>query len=575
MSLYEDFKKKQGDTKSGKSLYSKFKEEQNLVKPTIRQRMVGEPVKQKDGTYKATTGVTDALSGLPIVGAFTRLGKTLGETKAYNELDDTTREYLMKTGGTEDVVPDINRSKLSIAADAVEAGVDAATGGISSIYRKGAYQTGKLASKEAIKQLDSKLSPSQIMKLFGMDTAVNTAGGYAFDVAQNANEGKTGVETFKPGIGTAGALLLSSLLGGRSAAQLQDANSATRIAEKQAQKFNIPEAGTPPVGYFKALPERATPPRSPAIELPAPGILKAGEDIRNPKPTILPETPKSPIIKKAESFNSRQDFINSERAAINRSKEINKGKFTKGVISEIPTTTDKQLGKIWDEAHATPKQPGTPPIPRQVIDQPVMQPSPSVNSTLTAKGISEAPSVESIPETPIQPKVNTETPEVKQQRFRKEEETFTKDFPDYEKGTFKKWSSELDNISRDELESVAKGGAKTTPTTVPEGAYLSRMKNIADEEGNIKLINELSDSHVISKGAQTTVSAKMAKEGNASDFLSRVKRAILESKGFNSKKSDKEQTEILNGLRKKLEQISKSKLDDNYIDDIINNILNC
>lgn len=571
MSLYEDFKKKQGDTKSGKSLYSKFKEEQNLVKPTLRQRMVGEPVKQKDGTYKATTGVTDVLSGLPIVGAFTRLGKTLGETKAYNELDDTTREYLMKTGGTEDIVPDINRSKLSVAADAVEAGVDAATGGISSIYRKGAYQTGKLASHEAIKLLDSKLSPSQIMKLFGMDTAVNTAGGYAFDVAQNANEGKTGVETFKPGIGTAGALLLSSLLGGRSAAQLQDANSATRIAEKQAQTFNIPEAGTPPVGYFKALPERATPPRSPAIELPAPGILKAGEDIRNPKPTILPETPKSPIIKKAESFNSRQDFINSERAAINRSKEINKGKFTKGVISEIPTTTDKQLGKIWDEAHASPKQPATPTIPRRVIDQPSTQPLNSQESVLQGKAQMETPSVKTTPETP---NTATKTPDF-EAKVADGAEVLRKSAPESVEGGNHETYSRLVNedlVANPEKAKRIALGQETPTNGVPSDAYYSIVANQAEKNGDINLLKEMSRPGSVASSSGTKLEAnKLRTKGGILDDMREIRKARAGQLGVSDTKYTKEQNTLLSSLKEKIKNFSEVTKQE--VDDIISGLI--
>lgn len=581
MSLYSDFQKNKEKQvkKSSKSLYTKFKEEQNKVKPTFNQRMTGEPVKQKDGTFKATTGVTDFLTELPFFGPFARLAKTGGETLAYNKLDDKTREYLAKTNTTLDVAPDLNRKNSEILFDAGEAMLDAATGGISSLYRKGAVNTLKLSPLKVRNLADLKLTRNQIMKRLGIETGINTSAAYGYEVGQNVKEEKTGAEALKPGYGTPLTAILTAVMGSKGATDLSNKILDNKI--KNPPKFNIPNIPDPDINRIpgvnsptveqlvkggRALPAPRKPNEIP-IEMPSPEIAASQRKLNEVPRVEIPQAVKSPAIKEAEQFMSKKDYINYKLENDTNYKNLIKNKKLSTLPgSKIQTErikTEQQLGKIWDEAHTTPKQQQLTPLPKQEI------PTQQIKQEVTTQQVGQ-----DIPNTKTTPEqFKTETPEVKQERFNKEEETFTKDFPDYEKGTFKKWSEELDNIPREELENVALGGSKTIPTTVPEGAYLSRMKNLADEENNIKLINELSDSKVISKGAQTTVSAKMAKEGNTSDFLAQVKRDILESKGFNSKKVEKEQSKIIEGLKKKLEQVSKNPLDNKYIDEIINNII--
>ncbi len=572
MSLYSDFQKnkeKQGDS-SNKSLYSKFKEQKNYVPTTFTQRMTGEPVRQKDGSFRPTVGITNVLSELPIIGPFARGAKTYGETRAYNSLDDKTRQLV----DVNEIAPDINRKKSEIIFDAGEAAIDAATGGVSSLFRKGVVKTGVLATSKARKLADLSLTRSQILKRAGVDTALNTGAAYEYEVGQNVREGKTGVDALKPGAGTPLVAMLTGVLGAKNATELSNKISASKIAEKYSQKFNVPNAGTPPMGYFKQLPSPRTPSETP-IELPSKGILKSAEDLRNPTKIPTPETPKSSIEQKAFENNSRQSFIDKELRMQKLGKDINKSFGKSGMgISNIGKETPTQLGKIWDSQHPNMSEPIKPTRVTltktdPVTGKPIEAPKTPLNETapksnLTQQGEISTPEME-------QPKV--EEPIIKQERYTKESETFSKDYPDYDKGTFKGWSEELDNIPDEEILHVAKGGTKTIPTTVPEGAYLSRMKNIAEDSNNIKLINELSDSNVISKGAQTTVSAKMAKEGNASDFLRKVKNDILESKGLSSKKVEKEQAKILFELRNKLKELANTELDSKYVDEIINNII--
>lgn len=542
-------------------------DKKDIIKPTFTQRMTGEPVRQKDGTYTATTDITEFLSGLPLFGAFARMGKTLGETMAYNQLDDKTREYLAKTGTTTDIVPDITRSNLEVAADAAEAMTDAATGGLRSLFTKGVMQSGKLIASKTLREAERKLLASQIMKRFGIETGLNTASGYSFDVAQNAREGKKGVEVFKPGIGAGGAFFLSSILGGRSAAQLQKANSASR-------KFNIPNAGSP---FDNFKPTKVGLTDNVFVNKPA---EKLNVNIQPGARYITPKvTPKTQMESRALKSQSKNDFISSEVGFMNRTKQPLSSNFMK----KVNNTWEKMHPKPIQEKITTPRQSkletptvGQPKINTQTHQYDSQGFRPVKEGEIIPNGYTTKMNTqtgEQMTNAPFKETPTVETPKIREERITKDAKVFSKDFPDYEKGTFEKWSDELNSIPREELENVANGGSKTIPTTVPEGAYLSKMKNIADEEGNIELINKLSDSNVISKGAQTTVSAKMAKEGNNADFLRSVKKDILESKGFNNKKAQKELTQIINELKRKLNEVSSSKLDNNYIDEIINNLM--
>lgn len=537
MSLYSDFQK-DNNKKSGKSLYAKFKEKENLVKPTFTQRMTGEPVKQKDGTFKATTGVTDVLSGLPIIGPFARLGKTLGETMAYNELDDETREYLDKTGTTRDIVPDIDRSNLEIYADTAEAMTDAATGGLSSLFRKGALHTGKLASKELIKQAEKKLLASQIMKRFGIETGLNTASGYSFDVAQNARDGKKGADVFKPGIGTAGAALLSSVMGGRSAAQLQKANSAARITDKYAQKFNIPEAGSP----FDNI-------------KPKTGIM---DNIFVNKPTekldinvvpgaryVTPEvTPKTPMESRALKSQSKNDFISNEIAFMNRTKQPLNSNFM------------KQVDSSWDKMHPKPIQEKIP--TSQALEQMTNVP------------------VKEIPQNEI-PKVNIESPEFKQKvdtdtnwLSKIEQKSNDNDIKGFKQSS-ERYQQRLTE-DKDSLIDYAMGLGDEDPK-LPRTSANKLLARDADISGDFDLAEKLSFS---SKGmgtdaAQELVGRKIFEEQTTADLLAETRRRRANKLGISENQLKAEEAKLFKEINEEMSKKVNYTADD--LVDIISNFL--
>lgn len=176
-----------------------------------------------------------------------------------------------------------------------------------------------------------------------------------------------------------------------------------------------------------------------------------------------------------------------------------------------------------------------------------------------------------VKETPTIETPKIETPEIKEipvETVTKDFESISNDIPtqteDLTYGTFKDWSTQVRNLDIDEIINVAMGGKKTIQNNVPEGAYLSIAKNIADETGDIELAKKLAMSNVISKGAQTTVSAKIARSGNVSDMLRDVRTTFLKKKGITTEKFLQEEKVLVNSIKKKAKEIS---------DDIINSLI--
>lgn len=226
------------------------------------------------------------------------------------------------------------------------------------------YGVGIGAGKNALAST-GRASAKQIAKRLAVEGA---ASGFIGSTGRVITDDKKGLDAIKDiGIGTFGGGVgggILGYLGGRIAGKTLSAQErAMERAFGKGKTYKIPEAGKPPAIQ---LPERATPERSPAIELPEPGILKAGEDLRNPK-VNTPEVPKTRLEIKAGKFNSKKDFINSERKLINTINETNKvaSKFGRKNVVEPLKLTDKQLGDIWEKAHAAPKEPVLQPLPKE------------------------------------------------------------------------------------------------------------------------------------------------------------------------------------------------------------------
>jgi hypothetical protein len=527
MSSYSDFKKKQEKEKSsGKSSYAKFKEQKNYVPTTFTQRMIGEPVKQKDGIFRATTGFTDVLSGLPLVGAFARLGKTLGETTAYNKLDSKTRDLLATQNKTQDIVPDLKRSNLSVLADTGEAVIDASTGGLSSLFRKGAIQTGKLASRKLLTEADKKLLSPQIMKKFGIETGLNTLGGYSFDVAQNANEGKTGVDALKPGIGTLSAGLLSSVMGGRQASQLQKSNSASRIADKYRQKFNIPEAGTPFDNIKPNLKDNSftnIPVEKPKITV-EPGAK-----------FITPEVkPKSPLELRATKAITQGDFVANEVAFLNKTKQ------------PVTSTTMKQIDKAWSKMHPSPVQ--------EKISNVVSKIEQPITLKLDQPKLETQQNIPTNPEQVVE-KVNSDTNWLSKVE-NKTEENDVRGF----KQSSERYAQRLTE-DRESLIDYAMGLGDEDPK-LPRTSARKLLARDADINNDADLSEKLSFSTVKRESGQELVGNRIFEEQTTADLLEITRRKRANKLGISENQLRAEEGKLFKDITEELNKNVKYTQDD-------------
>lgn len=224
------------------------------------------------------------------------------------------------------------------------------------------------------------------------------------------------------------------------------------------------------------------------------------------------------------------------------------------------------LRKIGD---IIPTKKVTPDVPAKVDPAPVQTPTADITKNVTPDVNLPTNIATDIPA----PKV---TSNVAESVVNKDVETFARDMgenvDDFNEGTFKEWSKGLRNLDIEEVKSVAKGGKKVTPTSIPEGAYLSFMKNIADETGDVKLVQELSNSNVVSKAAQSTVASKLSARGNTTDLLRDIKKSILSRKGTDLDKLTREETKTFNNLKSKIKEITETAPSTKEVKDIISSI---
>jgi hypothetical protein len=128
-------------------------------------------------------------------------------TQSTPKLEDFTGEVINKTGG-------------QIAGEALGTGVEMlSVGALKGVKGLGlARGLGKTAQEANVAREAYKAStPLQKLGTVAKDTALNVAQtaplGYGLDVSQNLQEGKTGAEAFKPGLGTALSIAIPGGIG--------------------------------------------------------------------------------------------------------------------------------------------------------------------------------------------------------------------------------------------------------------------------------------------------------------------------------------------------------------------------
>lgn len=620
------------EKKNKKSAWAKY-DKADVVKTSFKERLTGSPTQQRDGSFKANTGVLPFMGEVGknlyniVTGSPDKLGQTLGQSIAVNrgDFDALNEANLRKEDLKLQLVKKINESKnagrditrlvdaynnlLQGGGDTIQSlapksqisnkqalsevlnvgtsalGVGALSSGKAGLAGgKAAISSFQLAKKGAMKEVVKGMTSKEIMQNLAKEIAVNTGIGYGFDVSSNLEKDKKGAAIFKPGLATAFSALGTGALGGQEAGRIQRANSAARIAAKFDVPYKVPDAGTPPVGYFKAIPERATPERSPAIELPEPGILKAGEDLRNPPVKQQPEIPKTRLEIKANAFNSKKDFITSERKLINIINDTNKAtaKFGRKNVVEPLKLTDNQLGDIWEKAHATPKQQGLPPLPKETTTpkqtpkqeaptpkfnkegfRPVQEGEILPNGYTTKMNVSTGEQMTNAPFKDTPPASKSEVPlRTKEETFKKEADTID------EKAQFE---TNNDPLKVDSINLKAEGEKADKyietfgvdkarrvalkldgePEGVRASAVLSKLKNKAIKDNNYELAAELAVSDARKMSSQEINLAKLEDPNSFDLAVKEISEARRSNRNTVVKLNEKSEiNSISNKLRK-------------------------
>ena len=543
----------------------------NRAEPGLLQTIVSAPLKPLADVGKNLLNAGEVLVGKektkslysPITGKVEGLGE-IDITKS--PLDPENRKVLKKS-----------------AATGAELASYLGYGGIAKKAVTATSKTSQIAAKETFAEYVKKNMPS-LIKEGALTGVANTVGAQGREEDKDFDWKQAAQDIATSTVLTPLAALGLRKLFGTSNKKIMDA----RIADKKATKFNIPEAGVPPIEYkaktgqLLPLPRKPgeLPPGQNAIELPEPGILKAGQDLRNPPTKITSELPKTPIQERANSFNSRNDFINSERTSFNRAKDINKdvGKFNKGFKPlEVPKYTDQQLGKIWDEAHASPRQTGMPKLKNEPIYQPATQPRNLDNSSLQPKAQMEAPFVERTLQADSPTPTATakvETPQVKTQ-VDEGVEVLTRNMPEsvqggnlrqYSEAVYNDLAKDIDKAKRIAL------GQEVPTNGVPADAYYSIIANEAEKAGDIDLLSKLSRSDSVASTSGAKLQAnKLRTQGGVLDDMREIRKSRQAERGISDERFTKEQSTLLDDLKKKITDttdISKQE-----IDDIVNSLI--
>lgn len=355
MAVLDDYYKQKAKQKPKKGILDDFYKERErrariasvpAQKEELRKQGFAISTRKDRATPSFTGSILRDILRIPAT-LLARPGQALAAIKGFTPEEQTVKSSYLgditTSKNSKDVIKDVGRG-----------------------FELASYGLGIGAGKSAIASA-GKQSAKEIGKRLAVEGAVS---GFAGSAGRAITDDKKGLDAIKDiGIGTFGGGVgggILGYLGGRIAGKTLSAQErAMERAFGEGKTYKIPEAGKPPAIQ---LPERASPAKTPAIELPEPGILKAGEDLRKP-PVKKPEVQiKTPLEVKAGSFNSKKDFINSQLKLINTINETNKAvkKFGgKNVIEQVKLT-EKQLGDIWEKAHATPKEVR---LPKQTKEQ--------------------------------------------------------------------------------------------------------------------------------------------------------------------------------------------------------------
>lgn len=161
-----------------------------------------------------------------------------GRQKALKNGQDTThydnliKNYRASNGQTlSELYPSLDKTKLQVIGDSAGVLLDILSAGT---YGKAGAETGKLlTATEKAAQPVAKQTLKQTLQTIGVKTAeragIGAGTGYGYDVSQNLQQGKTGGEIFKPGMGTIAGGTIPVIIGGVQAGVALTKETAPRF----------------------------------------------------------------------------------------------------------------------------------------------------------------------------------------------------------------------------------------------------------------------------------------------------------------------------------------------------------
>lgn len=168
------------------------------------------------------------------------------DTSHLETILNSAKKIYGTVGNIEDIAPATQKTNLQALGEVGGVGLDVLSAGSYGTAARGA-ETGVLLTKEAaqtaaktaaeqaVKTGAEAVKPtlSTTLKTIGKQTAVRSAVGggigYASDISQNLQQGKTGTEALTPGLGTAAGIALPVFIGGVKA--------GIAIGKEEASRF--------------------------------------------------------------------------------------------------------------------------------------------------------------------------------------------------------------------------------------------------------------------------------------------------------------------------------------------------
>jgi len=248
--------------KTATQLVEPLKTGSNNAKKVLKT--VGNTLTSSTQKFGNTIGTSLALSGQQeMLDETTRRNEELSNTTLNlikqrraqgKDVTNLVRQYQSITGNVptiEELNPTIKKTNLQVLGEAGGTLLEATSAGSFSKGAKSFQLAQKSSMAPAVISSAAKaVTKKEALKQAGKSIAVGAAQGYTYDVSSNLQEGKTGAEAFKPGLGTAvGASVpaLSSAVGlARTEASLQIKDLIKKgYAKDEAEKI-VKEGG-----YFR------------------------------------------------------------------------------------------------------------------------------------------------------------------------------------------------------------------------------------------------------------------------------------------------------------------------------------